>query len=93
MVGMQFLFLNVAAATFNDRRVRRALNLALDRGRIVRLDGGATAARPTCQILPPQLPGYRPYCPYTRHPTHDGRWHGPDLRPARRLVHDPARAG
>jgi peptide/nickel transport system substrate-binding protein len=70
MVGTQFLFLNVAAATFNDRRVRRALNLALDRGRIVRLDGGATAARPTCQILPPQPPGYRPLPPLhtTPHP-------------------------
>jgi peptide/nickel transport system substrate-binding protein len=86
LAGTQFLFLNVAAPPFDDVRVRRALNLALDRGRIVRLDGGPSAARPTCQVLPPQLPGYRPYCPYTRHPTPDGRWHGPDLRRARRLV-------
>src|SRR5262249_53577565 len=39
-----------------------------------------------CQILPPYLPGYRAYCPYTRGPAADGRWHGPDLARARRLV-------
>jgi peptide/nickel transport system substrate-binding protein len=66
--------------------VRRALNLALDRGRIAKLDGGSIAARPTCQVLPPQLAGYRRYCPYTRNPTPDGRWHGPDLARAKRLV-------
>jgi ABC-type transport system substrate-binding protein len=32
------------------------------------------------------LPGYRRYCPYTRSPTADGRWHAPDLARARRLV-------
>jgi YVTN family beta-propeller protein len=84
--GTAFLFLNVTVPPFNDLWVRRALNLALDRGRIVKLDGGAIAADPTCQILPPQLPGYRRYCPYTRDPRPDGRWHGPDLPRARRLV-------
>ena len=83
-----FLFLNVAAPPFNDQRIRRAFKLALDRGRLAKLDGGSIAARPTCQLLPPQLAGYRRYCPYTRDPTSDGRWHGPDLAPCRgkRLV-------
>jgi YVTN family beta-propeller protein len=43
-----FLFLNVTAPPFNDGRVRRALNFALDRGQIATADGGAIAATPTC---------------------------------------------
>ena len=35
---------------------------------------------------PPGVPGYRPYCPYTRHPTPGGAWTSPDLGRARRLV-------
>jgi peptide/nickel transport system substrate-binding protein len=41
-------------------------------------------AEPTCQVLPPNFPGYRPYCPYTRNPT--GEWKGPRLEQARALV-------
>jgi ABC-type transport system substrate-binding protein len=85
-MGTNFMFLNVQAPPFNDIRVRRALNLALDRGRLVNAYGGLIAARATCQILPPGLPGYRPYCPYTRDPSGDGRWQAPDLAEARRLV-------
>ena len=81
-----FMFLNVNAPPFNQLRVRQALNLALDRRRIVSSYGGPLAAQPTCQILPPTLPGYRRYCPYTRGPTADGRWHGPGLARARQLV-------
>jgi ABC-type transport system substrate-binding protein len=66
--------------------VRRALNYAIDRGEIVRLYGGRPVAAPTCQVLPPGLPGYRPYCPYTRDPRAPGRWNGRDLARARRLV-------
>ena len=63
-----FLFLNVNAPPFTDLRVRQAVNLALDRGRVVADYGGPLAARPTCQILPPGLAGYRRYCPWTRDP-------------------------
>ena len=37
-------------------------------------------------MLPPGVSGYVRYCPYTRDPTASGRWKGPDLERARRLV-------
>jgi YVTN family beta-propeller protein len=93
LIGTNFLFLNVHAPPFNDIRVRRALNLALDRGDLVSTYGGRADARLTCQILPPSIPGYRPYCPYTRNPTADGRWAAPNLALAKRLVAESATAG
>jgi peptide/nickel transport system substrate-binding protein len=71
---------------FDDIRVRRALNYAIDRATVVRLYGGPVAATPTCQTLASGMPGYKRYCPYTLHPRADGRWTVPNLRLARRLV-------
>jgi YVTN family beta-propeller protein len=81
-----FFQLNTTAPPFNDVRVRQALNLAIDRRMIARIYGGAQAATPTCQVLPPGVPGYRRYCPYTRHPRRNGAWTAPDLARARRLI-------
>ena len=74
--------LNVRLKPFDDVRVRRAFNLAVDRSAAVKLFGGRKLAEPTCQVLPPGLPGWRPYCPY-RH----------DLERARRLVQESGTAG
>ena len=80
------LFLNTRVAPFDRLSVRRALNYAIDRNRIARLTGSPLTARPTCQVLPPTLPGYRPYCPYTFDPSPSGSWTAPDFARAERLV-------
>jgi peptide/nickel transport system substrate-binding protein len=36
-------------------------------------------------VLPPNFPGYRPYCPYTVDPS-GGDWLGPDLTRAKQLI-------
>jgi YVTN family beta-propeller protein len=75
-VGGSFsIFLNTQLSPFDDVRVRRALNYAVDRRAAVRAFGGPEWGAPLCQVLPPSIPGYRPYCPYER-----------DLARARSLV-------
>jgi peptide/nickel transport system substrate-binding protein len=81
-----FAFLNTRVRPFSDVRVRRAVNYAADRGAFVRAAGGPDRAQPTCQFLPPNFPGYRPYCPYTARSGPAGVWNAPDLVKARRLV-------
>jgi ABC-type transport system substrate-binding protein/class 3 adenylate cyclase/streptogramin lyase len=81
-----FFFLNTRVPPFDRVQVRRAINFALDRNRIVQIQGGPRISRPDCQVLPPNMPGYRPYCPYTIHPNPSGTWTGPDLPRARALI-------
>jgi YVTN family beta-propeller protein len=78
------LFVNMRVAPFDDVRARQALNYALDRATSLSAGGFATAT-PTCQVLPPNFPGYEPYCPYTLNPRL-GSWSAPNLEKARALV-------
>jgi YVTN family beta-propeller protein len=80
-----FFQFNTTLPPFDDVRVRRALNFAIDRRAIVRLYGGVELATPTCQVLAPGIQGYQRYCPYSRRPRL-GVWPMPDLARARRLV-------
>jgi peptide/nickel transport system substrate-binding protein len=88
-----FFQFNTTVPPFNNLRARQALNEATDRAAIARFYGRGAAA-PTCQILPPGLPGYRPYCPYTRELSPgSNRWQAPDLAKARRLVAESGTRG
>jgi ABC-type transport system substrate-binding protein/class 3 adenylate cyclase/streptogramin lyase len=80
------LWLNTRLAPFNDVRVRQALNYAVNRNRIVAINGGSISSQVLCQFLPPNTDGYSRYCPYTAHPDATGTYHGPDLAKARQLV-------
>jgi YVTN family beta-propeller protein len=77
------VFLNTTHAPFDDVRVRRAVNYAIDRAAIARSNGLSV---PTCQLRPPGTVGFRRYCPYTAAPSEAGEWRAPDLARARRLV-------
>ena len=88
--NLQALFLNTRVPPFNRLDARKAINLAVDRAAATSAWGGPSVAEPTCQLLPPNFPGYRPYCPYTAGSTKSGKWTAPDLTKAKALV---ARSG
>ena len=81
-----YISLNTAVPPFNGLAARQALNFAVDRAAMARTMGGASATVPTCQVLPPGMFGYAPYCPYTSGRSTGGTWAGADLPRARTLV-------
>ena len=91
--GTTYLHMNTSLPPFDDVNVRRAVNLALDRGKLVELRGGSLQAQTTCQVILPNTSGYRPYCPYTLDPNPGGTWTAPDLAKARQLVAASGKAG
>ena len=67
-----------------DLDARRAIAYAVDRARLISLAGGSVHEPPTCQLIPPNFPGYRPYCRYTTQP---GRtWSAPNTTLAQELA-------
>ena len=79
-----FQFMNTSMAPFDRPEVRRAVNLATDRNKVVELFGGDIAGRVTCQATPPGFPGYEPYCPYTVSP--GKAWTAADMATAQGLI-------
>ena len=81
---LYYMAMDTQVPPFNNLKARQALNLATDRKAIIQLYGGPRLAQPSCQILPPNFPGYQPYCPYTKNP--GTTWTAPDLARAKQLV-------
>ena len=89
--ALYFLEMNVHQPPFDKLAVRQAVNYAIDRSALVKIFGGPKLAVPSCQILPPSIPGYEAYCPYSREP--GARWTAPDLVKAKKLVAESGTAG
>jgi ABC-type transport system substrate-binding protein len=51
-----YITINVTKKPFDDVRVRKAINMAINKDRIVRIVNGR--ATPATQVLPPGMPGY-----------------------------------
>jgi peptide/nickel transport system substrate-binding protein len=86
-----YFALNTKEPPFNNVEARQAINYAANRTAYVKIAGGPGLAVPACQILPPNFPSYKPYCPYTTgaHTV----WSGPDLAKAKALVKASGTAG
>jgi len=91
LAAMWYAPFNTNLAPFNDERVRKAVNYAIDRSALVKLFGGANLGAPSCQILPPGFPSYEPYCPYTVDP--GAKWSKPDVEKAKALVKESGTVG
>ena len=76
-----YFFMNTRRAPFDDVRVRRAVNLAIDRSALAAEFRGA--AVPSAQVLPPGVPGRR----------HVEASPAPDLARARALVRGAGASG
>jgi peptide/nickel transport system substrate-binding protein len=90
-LGQFAMYLNTRVPPFDDPRVRRALSYAVDRRAVQELYPGL--AQVTCQYVPPNFPGYQPYCPYTLSPSLAGTWTAPDWAAATRLIEESGTRG
>lgn len=83
--------MNVNIAPFNNKDARLAVEYAINRGAAVKLFGGSALAVPDCQNLPPGMPGYQPYCPYTENP--GAKWTAPNMALAEQYMKKSGMAG
>jgi peptide/nickel transport system substrate-binding protein len=92
LVATWYFAFNTRIPPFNNLKARQAVNYATDRKALIKIYGGPQLAVPTCQVLPPNFPGYKPYCPYTVNPG-SGKWTGPDMAKAKQLVQESGTKG
>ncbi len=98
--------LNTTSYPFDHLDARRAVAFALERGalnrawlhtaEIVAREGVLVAeeSQVTCQLLPPNIPGYAPYCPFTGPgAAASGQWAEPAVSRATQLVQRSGTAG
>ena len=86
-----YVWLNARSTPFDNLLARQAFNYAVNRGALAHslapfgLEGEVDS--PTCQLLPPDFPGYVPYCPYTENPPAQGAAARPGIRNLPRACH------
>jgi peptide/nickel transport system substrate-binding protein len=83
--------MNVNIPPFTSQKARQAVNYAIDRNALIKIFGGPKLATPSCQVLPPDFPGNKPYCPYTKNP--GSKWTAPDVAKAKQLVNESGQKG
>ena len=86
-----YMALNTSKPPFNNLMARQAINYAADRSAYVKIYGGPSLAVPACQILPPNFPSYKPFCPYTT--GSQTVWSAPNVAKAKQLVKQSGTAG
>jgi peptide/nickel transport system substrate-binding protein len=72
-IDLYYFWMNVNKPPFNDVRVRRAVNYAINPAALTRIYGGQL--RPIQQVLPVAMPGHRPFTFYPH-----------DMKKARELI-------
>jgi peptide/nickel transport system substrate-binding protein len=92
LLQTEYMALNTNVPPFDNEKARQAINFATDRNALVKIFGGPQLATPTCQVLPPNLPGYQAYCPFTANPG-SGKWTAPDMAKAQQLVDESGTKG
>jgi peptide/nickel transport system substrate-binding protein len=80
--SLSYFFMNTHRAPFDSLAVRRAVNYAISRAKLVDLAGGPFFAKPTENILPPSYPAYGAHTLYPY-----------DLKKAKRLVRESGYLG
>lgn len=91
LTAVWYFAFDVRQPPFDNLKARQAVNYATDRNALVKIYGGPNLATPTCQILPANFPGYKPYCPYTKGSS--SSWSAPDLTKAQKLVAESGTKG
>jgi peptide/nickel transport system substrate-binding protein len=86
-----YMALNTTKPPFNNVLARQAINYAANRSAYVKIAGGPSLAVPACQILPPNFPSYKAYCPYTTGP--QTVWSGANVAKAKQLVQQSGTKG
>jgi peptide/nickel transport system substrate-binding protein len=84
LTAVWYFAFNVNIPPFNNLKARQGVNFATDRNSLVKIYGGPKLASPTCQVLPPNFPGFESYCPYTKNPSK--KWSAPDMTKAKQLI-------
>jgi YVTN family beta-propeller protein len=92
-IFMNYVYLNTAMPPFDNRDARQAVAYALNRRDLAEDPRVHVPGRTTCQVLPPDFPGYEPYCPYTLPGGERGEWTAPDVSQAEELLEQSGTKG